>query len=625
MSAPLDALLDLFVWPLALCALVAVPLAVLVARYEARRRRAARVALGGPAGDRWYEGVRLAGAVLLVGAIALAALAAARPRWGTQDTPLEQRGIDVVIVLDISRSMLAQDIVPSRAQASAAEVGTLLTHLQGNRVGLVTFAGSSFPRSPLTLDIEAVRTLVRRAQGESSLVRPGSDLGGAVDAALTLLDVPDRATTQVVLVVTDGEVQQADITAVGAVAGRARAQQVRVFGAFAATEEPVALPASSGGTDITRGQRTPLDALAEQTGAEVRDLAQVPGLAVEFRRLQQTRFVETSKQAGVERFQWFAGGALALLVCQMLLPRASSPRPSRRRRGLRWLRPRLARSATVAMMVLGAALLSGCTTLSGTPIYRAVAEGNRLYVEGRYEEALAAYDRAAALDPKNPAVAYNRGLALHHLTRYDEAYRTTTGAINGASDAQLAGRMEFAAGNHAVLLEHWTDARDRYVAALHIDPTDAAAKANLELVLSRTGNGQQRDQGNEGQNPQSGNGDQQPQRDGQSGPSQQQPGQPQPGQSQSGPADGQPGGQQPPGSGGQPGRPLGDGRDAGDGTSAPTTFAEAQAALEAALGALGPEVSREEALRILELARQANALDRPPRLAPPGSGPPPPR
>lgn len=609
----MNALLDMFVWPLALCALVAVPVAVIFTRIEARRRHAARVALGGPAGGTRRDVLRLTAAVLLVGAITLAALAFARPRWGSQEIPLEQRGIDVVIVLDVSRSMLAQDIVPSRAQASATAVGELLTHLQGNRVGLVTFAGSAFPRSPLTLDTEAVRTLVQRAQGESSLVRPGSDLGGAVDAALALLDVEDRATTQVILVVTDGEVQQADITAVGAAASKARAQRVRVFGAFAATETPTALPASSGGTDTTRGQRTPLVALAEQSGAQVRDIAQAPGLAVEFRRLQQTRFAELSRHASVERFQWFAGAALALAVLQLLLPQASAPPPPRRH-GFWWLRPRALRPGALTMMALVMVSLSGCSPLLGTPVYRAVAEGNRLYAGGTYEEALAAYDRAALHDPKSPAIAYNRGLAMHRLTRYDESYRVTVGAINEASDVQLAGRMEFAAGNSAVLLERWTDARDRYVAALRLDPTDVAAKANLELVLSRTDTGQRPSETNDGQTPQNGDGEPQPQPNGQPGDAPQQ----QPGQS-----GGQPAGQQQPGSNGQPPQPGGS--DGGDGVPDATTFAEAQAALEAALGALGPEVSREQALRILELARQANSLDRPPRLTPQGGGPPPPR
>ncbi|TAK81073.1 MAG: VWA domain-containing protein [Dehalococcoidia bacterium] len=612
----MNALLDAFVWPLALGALVAVPLAAALARHEFLKRRAARAALGSLSGGGRLDAVHLVGAGLLLGAIALAALAFARPRWGSREVSLEQRGIDVVIVLDVSRSMLAQDVAPSRAQASATAIGELLTHLQGNRVGLVTFAGSTFPRSPLTLDTEAVRALVQRAQGESTLVRPGTDLGGAVIAALGLLDVEDRASTQVVLVVTDGEVQQADITTVGAAAGQARRQRVRVFGAFAATEAPTALPASSGGTDVTRGQRTPLLALAEQTGAEVRDVQQAPGFAVEFRQLQQTRFAELSREVSVERFQWFAGAALALAVLQLLLPQPSAPRPARRMRAswpLRRLRSRAAPTAASLLMLL----LPGCAPLLGTPVYRAVAEGNRFYAAGKYEEALAAYDRAGAIDPGSPAIAYNRGLALHRLTRYYEAYQVTVNALNEASDAELAGRMEFSAGNSAVLAERWTDARDRYVAALRLDPGDAAAKANLELVLAHTAPAQQQGEPGDGAPPpQNGNGEQQPPTGGQGDTPQQQPGQ---GGGQSGgpqqPADGQRG----PAS--QPGAPD----EAASPTTDATTFAEAQAALEAALGALGPEVSREEALRILELARQANSFQRPSRSTPQEGGPPPPR
>lgn len=611
----MNALLDAFVWPLALSALIAVPLAALLARHEVLRRHAARAMLGGPTSGAHRDLAHLAGAALLVGAIALAALAFARPRWGSREIPLEQRGVDVVIVLDVSRSMLAQDVTPSRAQASAIAIGELLTHLQGNRVGLVTFAGSTFPRSPLTLDTDALRALVQRAQAESTLVRPGTDLGGAVTAALGLLDVDDRASTQVVLVVTDGEVQQADITAVGAAASQARSHRVRVFGAFAATETPTALPASSGGTDVTRGQRAPLDALAERTGAEVRDIGQAPGFAVEFRRLQQTRFEERSQEVSVERFPWFAGAALALVILQLLLPQPSTARPSRQRR-VRWSPLRLRRRAmpTMALLLL---LLPGCASILGTPVYRAVAEGNRLYATGKYEEALAAYDRARTADPGSPAIAYDRGLALHRLARYYESYQATVDALNEATDVQLAGRMEFSAGNSAVMAEQWTDARDRYIDALRLDPGDAAAKANLELVLSHTAPGQQP---GEGETPQNGNSEPPPPADGQQGDApQQQPGQ---GSGQAGepqqPADGQPG---------QPGQPTQPGApdDGASPATDATTFAEAQAALEAALGALGPEVSREEALRILELARQANSFGRPSRSTPQDGGPPPPR
>lgn len=629
MNALADALLGPFVWPEALLTLAAVPVAVWLVRMEARRRRAARLAFGGPvaslARSRAIAG-RIAASLLVV-AVVLTALTFARPRWGSQEVPLEQRGIDVVVVLDVSRSMLAEDVSPSRARASAATVNALLTHLQGNRVGLVTFAGSAFPRSPLTLDIEAVQSLVRGAQGESSLVRPGSDLGGAVQAALALLDVEDRALSQAVVVVTDGEVYEADITAVGAAASRARRDRVRVFGVFAATEAPVALPASSGGTDTTRGQRTPLAALAEATGGEVRDLERAAGLAVEFRRLQQTRFAEASRHTGVERFQWFAGAALALLVVQTALARWAEheerPRPARRRRTRR---RRTRAAAALVASILAAVVLGGCATVLGTPAYRAVAEGNRLYAQGRYEEALAAYDRAAEQAPGDPTVAYNRALALHRLERYDESFRAVTAALNDATGVPLATRMEYTAGNAAVALERLTEARDRYVAALRLTPDDADAKANLELLLTRVSPDQQPGAGNEGQTPQSGDRPQGPQPN-------EAPGQAPP---QSPPPSGTSGAQQgtppqpsgaPTGAGQtpQPGVGAGDALP-GEGPPGETVTAEqAEAALQAALAALGPEITRDEALRLLELARQANALARQPRGAPQGGGPPPPR
>ena len=102
----------------------------------------------------------------------------------------------------------------------------MLRHLGGDRVGLVTFAGSAFVRSPLTLDLDAVAELVARAQQEGALVRPGTDIGGAIRAAAQLLDAPDRARTQVMVLISDGE----DLGAgVAEAAAQAQARGVRIY------------------------------------------------------------------------------------------------------------------------------------------------------------------------------------------------------------------------------------------------------------------------------------------------------------------------------------------------------------------------------------------------------------
>ena len=193
--------------PLALLWLLALAPAIVAARYASRRRGDADAAFGGAAElrqgrSRWRRPLQL---TLLLGALVLAALGVARPQWGVEDRELTRLGIDVAVALDISRSMTADDEEPSRAEAAAAGLTEMLAHLRGDRVGLVTFAGEAFQRSPLTLDLEPLTQLIARSQNEAALVAQGTDVGGAIEAAIDLLDVDDAATTQVIVLISDGE------------------------------------------------------------------------------------------------------------------------------------------------------------------------------------------------------------------------------------------------------------------------------------------------------------------------------------------------------------------------------------------------------------------------------------
>ena len=160
-SLPFD-----FAQPAALLALLALIPAAWAVRHAAHRARRAEAAYGGPdelrlGVARWRGRARVA---LALAALLLLVIALARPRWGRAQVPIERRGIDVVIALDVSRSMSASDVAPTRARAALAGLQSMIEHLQGDRVGLVTFAGSAFMRAPLTTDLDAVSQLVARAR-----------------------------------------------------------------------------------------------------------------------------------------------------------------------------------------------------------------------------------------------------------------------------------------------------------------------------------------------------------------------------------------------------------------------------------------------------------------------------
>ena len=584
-----------FAIPIALFALIVVPVLAGVAWYEVRRRAAAHVRYGGSPTLR--IGVaparRALQSVLLVAAVTLLILAVAQPQWGTRAGEAEQRGIDVAIVLDVSRSMLATDVQPSRARASAQGIRDMLTHLDGNRVALVTFAGSAFTRSPLTVDLPAIANLVERAQGDSPLVQAGTDLRLAIDTALGLLAVNDRANTQAIVLVSDGEDLGADVQAS---IERANAQGIAIYTVFAGTENATALPPESGGTDATRGDPRTLATIARGTGGETREVRGMAGLAVDFRRMRLTQFETAETRVPHDRFAWLIGGALVLLLAQAVIPTVG------RVRGL----PRLRRARPVAVGIAALAMMLLITScIGGSAAYRHVEAGNRLYSSGQFERALAEYQSAAALDATDLGIQYNIANALYRLGRFEEASTTIEAALAATPEATLSTKLHYSGGNTAVQRNDLERALAAFRQALRQDATDEDAKANLEFVLRRTapppppeqqpgqGQGQPTPGGTQPGHP--GQDGQQPGQQGQSpGQSGQQPGQRrQPGTG----ADGNP--LQPPGTSTRPGSQPG-------GSAA--ELKAANDALDAALAQLGPEVTPEEATNILALAQRANDL-----------------
>lgn len=572
-------------------------------RVEARRRAVADAAYGGAPSLRLGERVRRRAlrVWLLSAALVLLVVALARPQWGTEEAPTERRGVDIVIALDVSRSMTASDVAPSRAVAAAAGIGDLFAHLRSDRVGLVIFSGTAFERSPLTLDLEALGQLVDQAQRDSELVEQGTDLGAAIDEALLLLEIEDAADSQVMIVVSDGE----DLgDGAIAAAGRAAAAGVPVYTVAVGTDAGASIPGDRTGIEDSRADRATLRSIAGATGGEFRELNAIAGLAIEVQRLRQSEFADDLGQQPIERFQWFVAPALLLLVLPMLIGEAARRRPMTRQQ--------LGGAAMLGSLVLGA-----CT---GSQLYRSVEDGNQAYEEARYDEALSEYREALLATPGEPAVGYNVGNTLHQLRRYEEATVASSDALARAEEEQLAASLRYALGNHAVMRGALEEARERYVESLRINPDDEDAKANLELVLAQLAPPLPPETPED--EPQEGTSDGGDAGGDPSGGDSTPPPGAEPGEQ---PSDGASGGENA-GEGGDAADPPpgeGDPAEGGDGVGAPEdgtaagegaigetlTLEEAEAALAAALSELGEELTLEEASELLALIRQLSEVE----------------
>jgi Ca-activated chloride channel family protein len=147
--------------------------------------------------------------LVLLWAVFFIVLALLRPQWGLKSEKIEQRGLDLVIALDNSASMYAEDIQPSRLGKAVLEINKFLSVTRGDRIGLITFSGSATPVCPLTTD-HAALDLFLKAITLSRDALPGTNIESAFNAALNMFDLK-TAQDRIFLLITDGENHEGDL------------------------------------------------------------------------------------------------------------------------------------------------------------------------------------------------------------------------------------------------------------------------------------------------------------------------------------------------------------------------------------------------------------------------------
>ncbi len=329
------------------------------------RRRRATARFGNPETTRMLIAGRsgpwrATRAVLFVSAIALTIAALAGPQWGSRTRLLRKRGIDVVIVLDFSKSMLARDVRPSRIDRAKAEVVRFIEELDGDRVGVVAFAGETM-EFPMTTDYAALE-LFFRDLGPYDMPVGGTAIARALTSAQRLLDraaqraagpqpSADAATqrSRVVILMTDGEDHEGDPVEV---ARELAEQGTRVYsiGIGSRTGEPIPTYAPDGTwTGYLRDAQGELvqTALTEENEQQLREIAEATGgryfaagrggvgieqIRAEMRRMHQDEQRTRRITVHEDRYALLLFPAFLLIVLEGLLPDAWIGRGRRRAR-----------------------------------------------------------------------------------------------------------------------------------------------------------------------------------------------------------------------------------------------------------------------------------------------------
>lgn len=274
--------------------------------------------------NSWKSTFRHAPFILRLLAVSCIIIAMARPQTRNDEELKNGQGIDIVLCLDVSGSMLAQDFLPDRLEASKQMAAAFVDMRPTDRIGVVIFSGESFTLVPLTTDKAVLKTQIFNIQ--RGLLEDGTAIGDGLGVSVDRLKGV-KTKSKVIILLTDGEDQGGRIDPL---AGKelAKAYGVRVYTIGVGSEgyAPVPVP-GEGGTVTTRQQKVNIDEkllrmIATETGGlyyRARDNESLKRIYTEIDKLEKSRIEVTSLKRYTERFFPFAFAAAVLMLLEIFL------------------------------------------------------------------------------------------------------------------------------------------------------------------------------------------------------------------------------------------------------------------------------------------------------------------
>lgn len=324
-----------FEHPEYLYALLLIPALALAAAWSMKRRQDTIRKWGEPAtlqrmmpewsaARQWTRwGILWFGLVLLV-------VGWANPQWGTKRQKVTRKAADIILALDISQSMLTEDIAPNRMEVAKRFGSQLLESLQGERIGLIVFAGSAYTQTPITTDYGALDIFLKSSSPDQAPYQ-GTAIGSAIDLAGRLFP-PDRANHKALVVMTDGETHDEDALAK---ARAAREQGMLIFTVGVGTEEGGFVLEQVNGQKVFKKDRSGAPIRSQVNVEMLRQLAEagggqffplnnprnvVDGIRKAVGQLDRKEMEERVYDEYESYFQYFLAAGLLLLLLEFFLP-----------------------------------------------------------------------------------------------------------------------------------------------------------------------------------------------------------------------------------------------------------------------------------------------------------------
>lgn len=256
-------------------------------------------------------------------------IALANPKMGTKLETVKREGVDIVFALDVSKSMLAEDIAPNRLEKSKQIISQTLNALVSDRVGIIGYAGSAFPQLPITTDYGAAKTFLQ-AMNTDMVSSQGTAVADAIDMASTYYD-RDETTNRVLIIVGDGE-DHGDKA--GDAIQRALDNKIRIFTIAVGTTKGGPIPIkqnrsltykkdNQGQTVITRADKMTLKQIAEDGEGAFIDKTRtdeiVKDLLENLQKIEKSEFESKQFSDFKSQYQWFVGFGMFFMLLDIII------------------------------------------------------------------------------------------------------------------------------------------------------------------------------------------------------------------------------------------------------------------------------------------------------------------
>jgi Ca-activated chloride channel family protein len=426
-------------------------------------------------------------------AVALAIVSLAQPRWGYTFQDVKRKGLDLLLAVDTSRSMLSNDVAPNRLERVKLATQDLINQLQGDRVGLIAFAGRAFLQAPLTIDYEAAVESINDLDTKT-IPEGGTNISEAI-ALATQTFGKSAMGNRALIIFTDGEELSGDAVKSAKTAADAG---VHIFTVGVGTAQGSLIPVNgeegstafvkdgSGQVVKSKLDEKRLQQVAQAGGGFYRHLENGPQTMQELytqglAKMQAAEFDVRLSRRPIERYEWPLGFAVLALTLSILI----GERKRARQRSYSFGPAKVAAAAALILMCCGPCIFASVPAIDA-------------YHEGKFEDAYRQFQDTLKAHPSSRAedkLQFDSGAAAYKLKNYGKALEAFSQALL-SPDRGLQSMSHYNLGNTLYQrgetqsgddkkLADWTNALQHYEQTLKLEPQNKEAKDNYDYVKKK--------------------------------------------------------------------------------------------------------------------------------------------